>query len=77
MYNSIMDYQEKLNTLFIKRMQMDKFFTMFLDRYSDKMDPEKLDTPIWKLYRKSLKEYDQLSKEITATEYWIKKYKHV
>jgi len=76
-YTSTMEYQEKLNGLHIKRARLDKFFTMFLDRYSHKMDPENVDTPVWKLYRKSLAEYDALSKEITATKYWLTKSKHV
>lgn len=55
------------------KMRLDKFFSMFLDQYGDGMDPEKTDTPVWKLYKAKLKEYDNISKEIKAIEYWMKK----
>ena len=68
---------EKLDHLFIQRMRMDKFFSIFLEKFEKKMDPDKPDTPIWKLYRSKLKEYDNLQREIKATEYWLHKENHV
>lgn len=68
---------EKHNELVIERMKMDRFFTMFLDKFDRKMDPEKPDTPIWKLYRSKVAEYYKLSQEIKNTEYWIKKESNV
>jgi hypothetical protein len=67
------DRKELLNTLIIERMHLDKFFSMFLEKFERKMDPDKTDTPIWKLYRTKLKEYDNISREIKSTEYWLKK----
>jgi hypothetical protein len=55
------------------KMRLDKFFTMFLDTYGKEMDSEKTETPIWKLYKAKLKEYEEVSKEIKSIEYWIKR----
>lgn len=64
---------EKRNKLIVERMKMDKFFNMFLDKFEKKMDPEKPNTPIWKLYRAKVKEYYTLTQEIRNTDYWIAK----
>lgn len=62
-------YQELLGV----KMRLDKFFSMFLDQYGDQMDSENTDTPVWKLYKAKLKEYDTVSRSIKEQEYWIKK----
>jgi hypothetical protein len=67
------DRKELLNTLIIERMHLDKFFSMFLEKFERKMSPDNTDTPIWKLYRKKLKEYDDVSRQIKSAEYWLKK----
>lgn len=64
---------EKRNSLIVERMKMDKFFNMFLDKFDKKLDPEKPDTPIWKLYRAKVKEYYAINQEIRNTDYWIAK----
>jgi hypothetical protein len=46
---------------------------MYLDKYGDKMDSDKVDTPVWKLYKVKLKEYDEVSSEIKELEYWLSK----
>lgn len=63
----------RYNELVVAKMRLDKFFTMFLDTYGSKMDSDNTETPIWKLYRAKLKEYDDISKETKAIEYWMKK----
>ena len=63
----------KRHELLVKKMKMDKFFSLFLDKFERKMDPEKPNTPIWKLYKEKLKEYGVLSQEIKNIEYWITK----
>lgn len=63
----------KRNTLQLQKMKLDKFFSMFLEKYERKMDPEKPNTPIWKLYKSKLKEYDAIQQEIRNTNYWISK----
>jgi hypothetical protein len=67
------DHSAKLQKLIVERMHLDKFFSMFLEKFERKMDPDKTDTPIWKLYKTKLKEYDNISREIKSTEYWLKK----
>jgi hypothetical protein len=64
---------EKRNSLLREKMKMDKFFSMFLDKFDRKLDPEKPDTPIWKLYKKKHSEYGVLCQEIRNTNYWISK----
>ena len=72
-----MNLTEKYNSLQIEKMKLDKFFSMFLEKFERKMDPDKTDTPVWKLYRTKLKEYDKVSQELKNTEYWIKKEQNV
>ena len=68
-----MDYVSKHQDLCIEKMKMDKFFTMYLDKFDKQMDPSKPNTPIWKLFKKKSDEYNKLCQEIRNTEYWIKK----
>ena len=68
---------EKRNSLQIQKMKLDKFFSMFLEKFERKMDPDKTDTPVWKLYKQKLKEYDKLNQELRHTDYWIKKEQYV
>lgn len=68
-----MDYKIKHQSLLIEKMKLDKFFTMFLDKFDKKMDPEKPNTPVWKLYKQKTAEYSKLCQDIRNTEYWIKK----
>lgn len=68
-----MNWFDKRHELVIHRMKMDRFFTLFLDKFERKMDPDKPNTPIWKLYKEKLKEYDKLQRDIKAAEYWIAK----
>ena len=69
-----MNYVEKKNQLVVEKMKMDKFFSMYLEKFERKMDPEKTNTPIWDLYKKKVKEYNALNQEIRNCEYWITKY---
>jgi hypothetical protein len=68
-----MDYKTRRQELLIEKMKLDKFFTMYLDKFDKQMDPEKSNTPIWKLYKQKSGEYNKLCQEIRNTEYWIKK----
>ena len=68
-----MNWNEQRQTLIVDRMKLDKFFSMFLEKFERKMDPDKTDTPIWKLYKTKLKEYDKINHGIRTAEYWITK----
>ena len=59
------------NALMLKKMKLDKFFSMFLDKCGGKMDPDKTNTPEWKLYRAKLKEYGDLNTSIKTVQYRI------
>jgi hypothetical protein len=67
--SKINEYQELLGV----KMRLDKFFSMFLDQYGDQMDSDNTDTPVWKLYKAKLKDYDNVSRSIKEAEYWMKK----
>jgi len=68
-----MNWNEQRQTLIVERMKLDKFFSMFLEKFERKMDPDKTDTSIWKLYKTKLKEYDKINHGIRTAEYWITK----
>lgn len=61
----------ELAQLRANKMKMDKFFTMYLDKFERKMDPEKTNTPVWDLYKQKLKEYDGVQRQIKTLEYRI------
>jgi hypothetical protein len=69
--------RQTLNEIYIsllnQKMKLDKFFSMFLDKLGDKMDPDETDTPVWKLYREKTKEYSELDQAIKAANYYLKK----
>lgn len=74
---SMNELAAKLNDLQVEKMKLDKFFSMFLEKFERKMDPDNTNTPVWKLYKDKLKEYDKIDHEIKATKYWIQKEQHV
>jgi len=67
----------KKQELQVQKMKLDKFFSMFLEKFERQMDPDRLDTPVWKLYKNKLKEYEKVQHEIKATQYWINKERNV
>lgn len=69
-YKAIKDLRYQM---LVERMQMDKFFSKYLDKLGGKMDPQTPNTPIWTLYKKKLREYGELQQAISAAEYYIKK----
>ena len=72
-----MTLTEKYTSLQIEKMKLDKFFSLFLEKFERKMDSDKTDTPVWKLYKAKLKEYDKISQELKNTKYWIVKEQNV
>jgi len=68
---------EKYGDLQVQKMKLDKFFSMFLEKFERQMDPDKTDTPVWKLYKNKLKEYEKVDHELKATRYWINKERNV
>jgi hypothetical protein len=57
----------------MEKMKLDRFFSMYLDKFGAKMDHEKPNTKIWALYKTKLKEYDEVSRKIKHLDYWISK----
>jgi len=78
MYNMTMeDLELQRNNLVVKKMQLDRFFSLFLEKFERKMDPAKPDTPVWKLYKEKYKEYADIDLRIRTTDYYINKLKNV
>lgn len=67
------ELQLQLNDLNIQKMKLDKFFTLFLDKFDSKMKSDNPTTPIWKLYKQKGEEYSKLNQQIRNTQYWISK----
>jgi hypothetical protein len=61
------------SNLRMEKMKLDRFFSMYLDKFGDKMDHQKPNTKIWQLYKSKLKEYEEVSRKIIHLEYWINK----
>lgn len=72
-----MTLTEKYNSLQIEKMKLDKFFSMFLEKFERKMDSDAPDTPVWKLYKSKLKDYQKINQEIKNTQYWLSKENNV
>jgi hypothetical protein len=72
-----MNLIEKYGDLQVQKMKLDKFFSMFLEKFERQMDPDRTDTPVWKLYKNKLKEYEKVDHELKATQYWINKERNV
>lgn len=72
-----MTHTEKYNELLLQKMKLDKFFSMFLEKFERKMDPDNTDTPVWKLYKSKLKEYGKINQDLKNEQYWINKEKNV
>jgi hypothetical protein len=64
--------KERAN-LHIEKMKMDKFFSLFLEKFGDEMDPKSPNTKVWTLYRSKLTEYGKVSQSIKNLDYWISK----
>lgn len=57
------------SSLVSTRMQMDKFFSLFLDEFEGEMNKGDTDTPTWDLYKTRLAEYSLVAKNIKYAEY--------
>jgi hypothetical protein len=63
--------QELLDEVIIQKMKMDKFFSMFLEKFENDMDSNVLGTPIWNLYNAKMSQYKELRSLETATKYYL------
>lgn len=61
------------SSLLREKMKLDKFFSMYLDKFERKMDPDETNTPIWNLYKTKTKEYAELTQSINAAQYYLRK----
>ncbi len=73
-YSTRSELIQEQTELVFEKMRMDRFFSMFLDKFGLKMDSDKTNTPVWDLYKKKLKEYTELNTKIKTLEYRISNY---
>lgn len=67
------EMETELDQLTMDKMRLDKFFSLYLDKFGSKMNHEKPDTKIWNLYKQKMTEYTTLSTAIKTLEYRISK----
>lgn len=67
------EMETELGQLTMDKMRLDKFFSLYLDKFGSKMNHEKPDTKIWHLYKQKMTEYTALSTAIKTLEYRISK----
>lgn len=86
-YNISMDYRKQLSEAYMnrdkstiesimekmvnQRLIMDKWFDLFIEKFSDKMDQEKRTAPVWKKYYEKFDEYSDLQRQINTAEFYI------
>lgn len=71
MYTTVNDKKTELGKLRVEKMKLDRFFSVFLDRYGDRLDSSNNQTAEWKLYRTKFDEYEQLESKIKYLQYQI------
>lgn len=69
----VKEVQDLYISLLNDKMKLDKFFSMYLDKFGNKMDAENTDTKIWKLYNLKSKEYSELNHAIRTANYYLNK----
>lgn len=60
------------SNLIIEKMKLDKFFSVFLDKYE--MDEDNLNTPEWITYKEMTKEYDRVERLLKTADFYIKQH---
>lgn len=65
------EMQSDRQNLVIKKMKLDRFFSLYLDKFGGKMDSDKTNTPIWKLYKQKMNEYATIERDIKVLDYRI------
>lgn len=66
------ELQDIKNTLIVRKMKLDKFFSIFLE--SVELTEENVGDDNWTTYREMLKDYDQVEHLIRTTDYYISQY---
>lgn len=75
MYNDFATVQSIMIELSSKKIYLDKWFDMFLDKYCERMNKEDSKSPIWKKYNSKFEEYSDIENAIKSAEYYLKNMK--
>ena len=54
-----------------ERVLLGAFMAKFLDKFERKMNPDKVDTPIWDLYHAKMREYNRIDGLIKCAQYYL------
>lgn len=53
--------------------KLDKWFDMFIERFSDRMTLEDKTSPVWKKYNERFNEYSELKTQISTAKFFIER----
>ena len=67
------DLQDLRKTWCLQLAKVSKFIEMFLEKYGNRIDGERQNTPEWNLYTKKTEEYNTYARAIRNVEYFIAK----
>lgn len=68
---SLKELEDIRDKKIIEKMKLDKFFSMFLDAYPLDADDDTNESPLWKLYKQKLKEYQETENAINRIKFHI------
>lgn len=64
---------EYKNFLTSHREKLDRWFDKYLDMFDKDMKPDEGNTPVWNMYRKKYKEYEEIESMLKTTEFYLSK----
>lgn len=64
---------EYKNFLASHREKLDRWFDKYLDMFDKDMKPDEGNTPVWNMYRKKYKEYEEIESMLKTTEFYLSK----
>jgi len=62
-----------MDTLTREKAILNTFMSKFLDKFERKMNSDKVDTPIWDLYKTKMREYNQIDGLIRSAQYYLER----
>lgn len=65
------ELEKLINTIKADVSYLDKWFDMFIEKFSDRMDVEDRSSPVWKKYYERFDEYSDLQRQLMTAEYYI------
>ena len=70
-YHDVKALETMQQELIREKVLLGAFMTKFLDKFERKMNPDKVDTPIWDLYHAKMREYNRVDGLIKCAQYYL------